>query len=54
MFDYMTVQETAKFWRISERQIQKLCNANHIEGVIHLAHVWLIPQGAETPADVRR
>ncbi|MCI8771914.1 MAG: helix-turn-helix domain-containing protein [Lachnospiraceae bacterium] len=54
MFDYMTVQETAKLWGISERQVQKLCKANRIEGVIHLTRVWLIPRDTEKPADMRR
>ncbi len=54
MFDYMTVQETAKLWGISERQVQKLCKANRIEGVIHLTRVWLIPRNTEKPADMRR
>ena len=54
MFDYMTVQENAKLWGISERQVQKLCKANRIEGVIHLTRVWLIPRDTEKPADMRR
>ncbi len=54
MFDYMTVQETAKLWGISERQVQKLCKANRIEGVIHLTRVCLIPRDTEKPADMRR
>ncbi len=54
MFDYMTVQETAKLWGISERQVQKLCKTNRIEGVIHLTRVWLIPRDTEKPADMRR
>jgi len=54
MFDYMTVQETAKLWGISERQVQKLCKANRIECVIHLTRVWLIPRSTEKPADMRR
>ena len=43
MFNYMTVQETAK-----------ICKANRIEGVIHLTRVWLIPRDTEKPADMRR
>ena len=54
MFGYMTVQETAKLWGISERQVQKLCKANRIEGVIHLTRVWLIPRDTEKPADMRQ
>ena len=30
MFDYITVQEAAKKWAISERRIQKLCEENRI------------------------
>ncbi len=54
MFGYMTVQETAKLWGISKRQVQKSCKANRTEGVIHLTRVWLIPRDTEKPADMRR
>ncbi len=54
MFEYMTVQETAKLWEISERRIQKLCEGNRIDGVVRLSRVWLIPKGAKKPADARR
>lgn len=53
MFDYMTVQEAAKQWELSERRVQKLCEDNRIEGVIRLSRVWLIPKDAEKPADGR-
>ena len=43
MFEYMTVQEAAKEWRLSERRVQKLCAENRIDGVVHLSRVWLIP-----------
>lgn len=39
MFEYMTVQEAAKKWKLSERRIQKLCADNRIDGVIHLSRV---------------
>lgn len=54
MFDYMTVQEAAKKWELSERRVQKLCECNRINGVIRLSRVWLIPQNAVKPADKRR
>lgn len=53
MFDYMTVQEAATKWGISERRIQKLCDENRILGVVRLSRVWLIPKDAEKPADGR-
>lgn len=54
MFDYMTVQEAAKKWKLSERRVQKLCEGNRISGVVRLSRVWLIPQNAAKPADKRR
>ena len=53
MFEYMTVQEAAKLWGISERRVQILCSENRIEGVVHLSRVWLIPKSAKKPADKR-
>ncbi|HIR23376.1 MAG TPA: helix-turn-helix domain-containing protein [Candidatus Scatosoma pullicola] len=54
MFEYMTVQEAAKLWEISERRIQKLCEENRIDGVVRLSRVWLIPKDANKPADGRK
>lgn len=54
MYGYTIVQETAKLWGVPELQIQKLCKANCVEGVIHLNRVWLIPRNTEKPADMRR
>ena len=53
MFEYMTVQEAANKWELSERRIQKLCADNRIDGVVHLSRVWLIPKDAEKLADGR-
>ena len=53
MFEYMTVQDAAKLWKISERRIQKLCEENRIDGVVRLSRVWLAPKDAEKPADRR-
>ena len=53
MFEYMTVQEAAKLWEISERRVQILCSENRIEGVVHLSRVWLIPKGTKKPMDKR-
>lgn len=54
MFEYMTVQEASELWKVSERQVQKLCKSNRIEGVVHLSRVWLIPKSAKKPLDARR
>ncbi len=54
MFEYMTVQEAAKKWELSERRVQKLCAENRIDDVVHLSRVWLIPKDAQKPIDGRR
>ena len=53
MFEYMTVQDAAKLWDISERRIQKLCEEKRIDGVVRLSRVWLIPKAAKKPIDKR-
>lgn len=53
MFDYMTVQEAAILWELSERRVQKLCEGNRIDGVVRLSRVWLIPKDAKKPIDKR-
>lgn len=53
MFDYMTVQEAAKQWELSERRVQKLCEGNRIEGIVRVSRVWLIPKNTEKPVDAR-
>ncbi len=54
MFEYMTVQEAAKKWNLSERRVQKLCAENRIDGIVHLSRIWLIPKDAEKPVDGRK
>ena len=54
MFDYMTAQEAAEKWNVSLRWVQRLCKENHIEGVLNINRIWLIPKDAKKPADKRR
>lgn len=54
MLDYISIQQTADKWRISERRIQKLCEENRIIGAVRFGHAWAIPKDAEKPADARK
>ena len=54
MLEYMTVQEAATKWKISEQRIQILCSENRIEGIVRLSRVWLIPKDAKKPIDRRK
>jgi len=51
--DYNTVQETARKWEITPRQIQHYCVNNKIPGAVKKGHQWLIPMDATRPADGR-
>jgi len=52
--DYISVQDAAKKWGISERRVQKLCEETRIPGVVWFGRMWLIPKDAEKPKDGRR
>lgn len=54
MLDYISVQQAAEKWEISERRIQKLCEENRIEGAVRFGHAWAIPKDAEKPSDARK
>lgn len=48
-----SVKETAERFHISERRVQKLCEAGRIAGAQMISNVWVIPSTAEKPADER-
>ena len=49
----MTCREAAELWGISERRIAVLCKEGRIPGVYRVGRSWMIPEGAEKPADKR-
>jgi len=51
--DYISVQQASGKWGISERRIQKLCEEKRIDGVLRFGRSWMIPKGADKPADAR-
>ncbi len=50
----MTAKEAARLWGITERQVTKHCSEGRIAGAEKSGRSWLIPVGAEKPADKRR
>jgi hypothetical protein len=52
-FNWITAQEAAEVWGITDRRVQVLCANGQIEGVIRLKRGWLIPKDAPKPADGR-
>lgn len=54
MNGYMTVQEAAKKWGITERQVQILCKESRIVGATRLSRIWIIPENARKPTGTKR
>ena len=52
-FDWITAQEAAEAWGISDRRVQVLCTNGKVEGAIRLKRGWLIPKGTLKPPDGR-
>lgn len=51
--EYITIQEAAKLWGISERRIQVLCAEGRLEGAVKFGRQWAIPENLEKPIDAR-
>lgn len=54
MEGYITVQEAAEKWGVSERQVQILCKENRIEGASRMSRIWIIPENAVKPTNDRK
>jgi DNA modification methylase len=52
--EYMTVEETATEWGISERRVLTLCTEGRVDGAEKFGWSWAIPLGTQKPSDARR
>lgn len=50
---YLTIQEAATLWEISDRRIQKLCAEGRLEGAKKFGRQWAIPASTTKPDDAR-
>ena len=50
---YMTVQQAAKLWGISDRRVRTLCSEGKILGTIKEGRAYKIPVDALKPVDER-
>ena len=51
--EYLTATEPSKAWNISTGRIGALCTDGRVDGAIKKGKIWLIPDTAQKPADVR-
>ncbi|MEA4848465.1 MAG: DNA-binding protein [Clostridiaceae bacterium] len=52
--DYISTQQAAEKWGISNRRVQQLCGQGRIAGAIRFSRVWAIPKDSPKPQDPRR
>lgn len=46
---YLSVEEIAKRWQVTDRLVRKYCSDGRIQGAILEGKTWKIPEGAEKP-----
>jgi excisionase family DNA binding protein len=51
--DWITPQQAAEHWGITDRRIQELCTKGRISGAVKLGRGWLIPKNTHKPVDGR-
>ena len=51
--DFITANQAAQKWGISQRRVQILCAEGRIEGVFKVGEAWAIPANALKPQDSR-
>jgi len=51
---YITANQAAKKWHISQKRVQILCAEARIKGIFKLGDFWAIPENAEKPTDKRK
>lgn len=54
MNGYITVQEAAKKWSVTPRQVQILCKENKVVGAMRMSRIWIIPEDAQKPTNSKR
>lgn len=50
---FITANQAAQKWGISQRRVQILCSEGRISGVFKLGEAWAIPADALKPNDSR-
>ena len=53
MKDYISAKQASEKWNISQRQVLKLCEDGRVEGAEKLGYMWVIPEIAPKPVDMR-
>ena len=49
--EYITIQDAAERWGISEQRIQVLCSEGRLKGAVKFGRQWAIPSDTNKPDD---
>lgn len=52
--EYLTVKEMGEKWGITSRMVNVYCTKGRIPGAVKKGNLWLIPENAEKPEDLRK
>jgi len=52
--DWITPQQAAEKWGITDRRVQALCAKGQVAGAVRLGRGWLIPESTPKPVDGRK
>ena len=52
--DYKSAGQMARRWNISQRRVQILCSENRITGAFQVGEIWVSPDNASKPLDLRK
>ena len=51
--EYISVEEAAKIWNLSERSARNYCSQGRVPGAFLEGKTWKIPSNAEKPDSLR-
>ena len=51
--EWITPQQAAEKWGISDRRVQALCANGQVDGAVRLGRGWFIPKETQQPIDGR-
>ena len=54
IMSYITVQEAAKKWGISERLVRRYCAEGRIPDLAQYDGIWQIPEDADKPSRIKK
>lgn len=52
--NYLSVQEVAKLWHLSERSVRNYCAQGRVSGAMLVGKIWMIPVDAKKPNRKRK